>query len=81
MNARRREFFRPLVESLEPRRLLACEVLFQDGKLTILGDSSDNTIEVFVARQGIHVTCDGVAPARLAACNPSWCWADRAARA
>ena len=59
MNGRRRDFFRPLVESLEPRRLLACEVLFLNGTLTVLGDRSDNTIELFVAKDGIHVTCDG----------------------
>jgi hypothetical protein len=57
---RRRDFLRPLVEMLEPRRLLACQVLFENGTLTILGDESDNAIEVFASRQGILVTCDGI---------------------
>src|SRR5262245_61433075 len=59
MNARRRELFRPLVESLEARRLLACDVQFRHGILTVLGDKPDNSIDVFVSRRGVQVTCDG----------------------
>ncbi|MCI0357896.1 MAG: phage tail protein, partial [Planctomycetaceae bacterium] len=56
---RRRDFLRPLVEMLEPRRPLACEVMFENGALTVLGDDADNTIAVFLDSDGFHVTCDG----------------------
>ena len=64
MNARlrrRRDFLRPLVEILEPRRLLACEVFVQDRTLFILGDEADNRIELAASSRGWEVFCDGIA--------------------
>jgi hypothetical protein len=62
MNAhRRRDFLRPLVEVLEPRRLLACEVFVQDRTLFILGDEADNRIELKASSLGLEVLCDGTA--------------------
>ncbi len=63
MNARRRrrDFLRPLVEWLEPRRLLACEVFVRDQMLFVIGDEADNFVEIVADGRSLAVTCDGVA--------------------
>ncbi|HZL87726.1 MAG TPA: hypothetical protein VFB96_05065, partial [Pirellulaceae bacterium] len=51
--------FRPGMEVLEDRRMLACEILFDNGTLLIVGDDTDNTVAITATLRGIHVSCDG----------------------
>src|SRR5262245_6324769 len=54
-----------MLEQLEDRRLLACEVFVDDKRtLFIRGDAADNTIDVRGDQDRIIVTCDGV-PTRV----------------
>src|SRR4029453_6555137 len=49
----------PLIELLENRRLLACDVSLTDRRLLITGDRNDNQIAIVGARDQVLVTCDG----------------------
>jgi hypothetical protein len=51
--------FRPRLEVLEDRRMLACEVFFREGALLVLGDDTDNVVEITAGVGGLRVTCDG----------------------
>jgi type VI secretion system (T6SS) baseplate-like injector VgrG/VCBS repeat protein/FG-GAP repeat protein len=51
--------FRPWIEILEDRRMLACDVDFRDGALLVLGDDSDNAVAITVGLRRVQVTCDG----------------------
>ena len=56
-----RQHFRPRLEALEQRMLLACEV-FTDASRTLIvqGDEGDNRIAIVGGREQLRVTCDGV---------------------
>src|SRR5262245_42787329 len=54
-----RNRFRPRLEILEDRRLLACNVFLQDGTLFVVGDGTSNTIAFLAEDHRIQLTCDG----------------------
>lgn len=55
---RLRRFWRPRLEHLEDRRVLACQVLVHEHILFILGDETSNNAEIVGTDNGLRVTCD-----------------------
>ncbi len=50
--------FRPRLEQLEDRRMLACEVFVREQTLFIHGDENNNLVEILGTERGTQVTCD-----------------------
>ncbi len=56
---RLRRSWRPLLEQLEDRRLLACDTVQRDRTLQITGDDTVSLVDIVADGRSLQVTCDG----------------------
>jgi hypothetical protein len=54
-----RRFWRPRLEQLEDRRVLACDAFVREQTLFVHGDERNNAVEIVGIERGVLVTCDG----------------------